>query len=292
MRPLTRCIVDYTVDLEVASFHGRRHFGVLAERAKLFEDVEFHTRAIALSRRQLVRILLLCRAQGIKFTTHLGQLVLPSRQGENKPQPRLFQAFSSSSVDDATSVMSTYDNVLDLQKFQSPLRKSVTCSGTNLEIDDGVSHARVAGQVPVQNHIPEVPVLEHFVGEEAEHTRLLDTAIAAAYPEDLFRRSVEAGYELGPDMPNRVIRKPTRADRLMRHGAEGSEAKGLLLLSGEKGSEACTCGGTRSRKHLYRSKRFRTSAGTQVPFLSQTRLFRRLGRADHPSFGFAVEIGE
>lgn len=131
--------------------------------------------------------------------------------------------------------MSTHDDMLDSK------------------IDDGMFHAGFAGQVTVQNHIPEIPKFEQLVRKKAEDSRLLETAVAAADPQNLSRGLLETGNEFGPDSPERVIRERARAGRLVRHGVDWTCAGGSKRLCSEEGSEASTGGWDVAGKHVYQS---------------------------------------
>lgn len=74
------------------------------------------------------------------------------------------------------------------------------------KINDCVFYRGLAGQIAVNNHVAEIAMLEHLVGQKVQNRCFFAVAIRTAYPEDLFLCLLRAWYEIRTNRPRRIIR--------------------------------------------------------------------------------------
>lgn len=68
-----------------------------------------------------------------------------------------------------------------------------------------MSHRSLAGQITINNHVAEIPMLKHLVRQKVQNRRLLAVTIRASNPQNLLLRALRARYEIRADRPRCII---------------------------------------------------------------------------------------
>lgn len=100
--------------------------------------------------------------------------------------------------------MPTHDDMLDLRNHVNADCLQSTAGKTNLEVNDRMFHRSLAGQIAINNHIAQIPMLQHLVWQKVQNRRLLAVTVRASNPQNLLLRALWARYEIRADRSRRI----------------------------------------------------------------------------------------